>query len=104
MTDYHFTTPEPVALYVEIGAGQVDVTATDTGESRVELTGRHADEVVVELDGRDLRVVAPRRKTGFFSSDDDALFATITSLPAATSPSGPAAPTSASSARSAPAA
>ncbi len=77
MTEYDFTTPEPVALYVEIGAGQVDVTATDTAESRVELTGRHADEVVVELDGRNLRVIAPKRRAGFFSNDDS-LFATIT--------------------------
>jgi DUF4097 and DUF4098 domain-containing protein YvlB len=78
MTEYDFTTSQPVALYVEIGAGQVDVTATDTDQTRVELSGRHADEVLVELDGRDLRVIAPKRKTGFFSSDDDALFATIT--------------------------
>ncbi len=77
MTEYDFTTPEPVALYVEIGAGQVDVTASDTAESRVELTGRHADEVVVELDGRNLRVVAPKRRAGFFSNDES-LFATIT--------------------------
>ena len=77
MTEYDFTTPQPVALYVEIGAGQVDVTASDTAESRVELTGRHADEVVVELDGRNLRVVAPKRRAGFFSNDES-LFATIT--------------------------
>ncbi|MGH3347879.1 MAG: DUF4097 family beta strand repeat-containing protein [Nocardioides sp.] len=77
MTEYDFSTPEPVALYVEIGSGQVDVTATDTAESRVELTGRHADEVIVELDGRNLRVVAPKRRAGFFSNDDS-LFATIT--------------------------
>lgn len=77
MTEYDFTTPDPVALYVEIGSGQVDVTATDTAESRVELTGRHADEVVVELDGRNLRVIAPKRRAGFFSNDDS-LFATIT--------------------------
>ena len=78
MSEYDFTTPQPVALYVEIGSGQVDVTATETGESRVELSGRHADEVLVELDGRDLRVIAPKRKAGFFSPDDDSLFATIT--------------------------
>lgn len=77
MTEYDFSTPEPLSLYVEIGAGQVDVTATDTAESRVELSGRHADEVVVELDGRNLRVVAPKRRAGFFTNDDS-LFATIT--------------------------
>jgi DUF4097 and DUF4098 domain-containing protein YvlB len=70
MTDYQFDTPSPVALYVEIGAGEVDVTATDTAESRVQLSGRHADEVEVTCDGRDLRIVAPKRRTGFFTSDD----------------------------------
>ncbi|GAA1477036.1 hypothetical protein GCM10009623_14820 [Nocardioides aestuarii] len=69
MTDHRFETHEPVALFVEIGSGQVDVTATDTTESRVEVTGRHADEVEVTLDGRDLRVVAPRRRNGFFHDD-----------------------------------
>jgi DUF4097 and DUF4098 domain-containing protein YvlB len=77
MTEYDFSTPESVALYVEIGAGQVDVTATDTDQSRVELSGRYADEVIVELDGRNLRVIAPKRRAGFFSNDDS-LFATIT--------------------------
>ena len=77
MTEYDFSTPEPVALYVEIGAGQVDVTAADTDQSRVELSGRYADEVIVEQDGRNLRVIAPKRRTGFFSNDDS-LFATIT--------------------------
>lgn len=77
MTDYQFETPEPVALYAEIGSGQVDVTATDTAESRVEITGRHADEVDVTLAGRDLRIIAPKRRTGFFGNDDS-LFVTVT--------------------------
>lgn len=69
MTDYQFETHEPVALYVEIGGGDIDVTATDTTESTVHLTGRHADDVEVSLDGRTLSIVAPRRRTGFFSDD-----------------------------------
>ena len=77
MTDHRFETHEPVALYVEIGSGQIDVTATDTEESRVEITGRHADEVDVALDGRDLRIVGPRRRTGFLS-DDSSLLVTVT--------------------------
>lgn len=75
-TDHRFDTPEPVSLYVEIGAGQIDVTATETTESRVAITGRHAEEVEVTLTGRDLRVVAPRR-TGFFAGDAS-LLVTIT--------------------------
>ena len=48
MTDYQFETLSPVALYVEIGAGEVDVS----------------------FDGRNLSIVAPKRRTGFFSGDD----------------------------------
>ena len=70
MTDYQYETLNPVALYVEIGAGEVDVTATDTTESTVHLTGRHADEVDVSFDGRNLSVVARKRRTGFFTGDD----------------------------------
>lgn len=77
MTDYQFQTHEPVALYVETGSGTIDVTATDTSESRVEITGRHADEVEVTFDGRDLRIVAPRRRTGFLS-DASSFFVTVT--------------------------
>ena len=78
MTDHQFETHQPVALYVEIGSGQIDVTATDTTESRVEITGRHADEVDVTLTGRDLRIIAPRRRTGFFGGGDESLFVTVT--------------------------
>lgn len=77
MTDHHFATDQPVALYAEIGSGQIDVTATETTESRVEITGRHADEVDVTLAGRDLRIIGPKRRTGFFGNDDS-LFVTVT--------------------------
>lgn len=70
MAEHHFETHQPVALYVEVGSGQVDVTATETTESRVEVTGRHAEEVEVTLEGRDLRIVVPKRRTGFFGGDD----------------------------------
>ena len=53
MTDHHFETPNPVALYVELGSGQIDVTATGTAERQVEIAGRHADEVDVTLEGAD---------------------------------------------------
>ena len=41
MTDHRFETHEPVALYVELGSGQI------------EIAGRHADEVDVTLEGAD---------------------------------------------------
>lgn len=77
MTEYHFPTPEPVDLFVETGAGEVDVTATDTTESHVEISGRRAEEVDVTLDGRNLRVAVPRRRNGFFGSDDN-LYISVT--------------------------
>lgn len=70
MTEHHFETPQPVALYVDTRAGEVEVTATDTTESVVRVTGRDADDVEVDLDGRELSVVVPRRRTGFFDGDD----------------------------------
>lgn len=72
---HRFTTGEPVALYVEIPSGQIDVTAAATTESTVEVTGKRADEVDVHLDGRNLRVVAPRR-SGLLGRDDS-LFVTV---------------------------
>ena len=71
MTSDRFETHEPVALFVEIGSGQIDVTATDTTESTVEITGRLADEVDVHLEGRHLRVVGPRNRGGIFGRDTD---------------------------------
>lgn len=67
---YDFETHEPVELYVELGKGSLHVTATDTTASHVEVEGRDADHVEVRQDGRRLSVVDPRRRTGFFSSDN----------------------------------
>lgn len=70
MTEHHFHTPDPIQLSAENGSGQVRVTATETTETRVVLTGRHADEVqVTQLDG-EIRIVPPRRRTGFLGGDD----------------------------------
>lgn len=76
MTEHHFETHEPVQLVVEIGKGHVDVTATDTTETRVQVEGRTADEVTVEQSGRQISVVGPRR-SGLFSGDS-ALQVTVT--------------------------
>jgi DUF4097 and DUF4098 domain-containing protein YvlB len=69
MTDHHFETHQPVQLYVELGSGQIRVTAEDTTASHVAVTGRDADRVVVELDGDRLNVIAPKDRTGFLSGD-----------------------------------
>jgi DUF4097 and DUF4098 domain-containing protein YvlB len=69
MTQYHFETHEPVDLFVELGKGRVDITATDTTESRVEIAGRDADQVEVDQSGRQISVVAPRQRAGFLGGD-----------------------------------
>jgi DUF4097 and DUF4098 domain-containing protein YvlB len=70
MAEHHFHTPEPIQLSAENGSGLVHVTAVETSETRVVVTGRHADEVEVSQHGREIRVVPPRRRTGFLGGDD----------------------------------
>jgi DUF4097 and DUF4098 domain-containing protein YvlB len=69
MTEHHFETPRPVELYVEVGRGSVQVSATDTTESHVELTGRDADRVRVEQSDDRLSVIAPPVRGGFLSGE-----------------------------------
>lgn len=69
MSEHRFPTPGPLSLYVENGSGTVTVTAADTAESTVDVTGRDADDVRVTEDGGHLSVVAPQRRTGFFTGD-----------------------------------
>jgi DUF4097 and DUF4098 domain-containing protein YvlB len=69
MSQHHFETHEPVDLYVEIGKGTVEITATETTESRVDIAGRDADQVEVEQSGKRISVVAPRQRAGFFGGD-----------------------------------
>jgi DUF4097 and DUF4098 domain-containing protein YvlB len=64
--DHTFDTPDPIELYVELGKGRIDVTATDTDTTSVTVSGDHADEVVVEQRDGQVAVVAPRT-TGFLS-------------------------------------
>ena len=68
MTQHQFETPRPVELFVEIGKGSVDVTATETTETRVEITGRDADQASVRQDGNQISVVGPKRG-GLFGGD-----------------------------------
>ena len=66
---YDFETHEPAQLYVELGRGSLHVTATDTTEAHVEVSGPDAEQVEVRQEGREIVVVAPRRRGGFFGSD-----------------------------------
>jgi DUF4097 and DUF4098 domain-containing protein YvlB len=65
-----YDTPDPVALYVELGAGRLDVEATDTSETTVEVTGPRADEFTVERHGRHLAVIAPKGRFFGIGTDD----------------------------------
>ncbi len=69
MTEHEFDTPQPVKLYVALGAGTIEVLAEHTTESRVAVSGRDADRVVVDYDGDHLNVVAPKERVGFISRD-----------------------------------
>lgn len=71
MTQQHFSTPDPIELYVEIGRGSIHVTAADITDTDIEVTGRDADKVVVEQSGDRIAVVAPRHRTGFLRPDAD---------------------------------
>ena len=59
-----FDTPAPVDLHVEIGSGDVTVTAADTAQTIIEVVGREADDTRVEQSGRTISVVGPRQGSG----------------------------------------
>jgi len=52
-----FDTPDPVDLHVQIGSGDVTVTAADTAQTVIEVEGRDADDTHVEQSGRTISVV-----------------------------------------------
>ena len=62
MTVYNFGTPGAIRLYVELGKGRLDVTASDTDTTTVTVEGDDPDEVHVEQDGDVISVVAPRER------------------------------------------
>jgi DUF4097 and DUF4098 domain-containing protein YvlB len=80
MTEHHFATPQPVHLTAEIGKGSVRIDATDTASTHVRIEGPDAEHVDVEQDGDQVRVIAPRVRTGFFGAERE-LDVTVT-LPA----------------------
>ena len=66
-----FETPEPISLYVEIGAGKVTVEATETATTQVRVDGPDADAVTVEQRDGEVVVIAPPRRTGFFATSSE---------------------------------
>ena len=69
MSSYEFETHEPVDLYVELGKGSLNVTATETTATTVDVVGRDAEEVMVRQDGKQISVVAPKGNRGLFGGD-----------------------------------
>lgn len=66
-----FDTPAPITLYVELGAGALEVTATDTAQTTVEVQGDDPDDVTVEQRGDRVAVVAPSKKGRFLRSSSE---------------------------------
>ncbi|KNX36334.1 DUF4097 family beta strand repeat-containing protein [Luteipulveratus halotolerans] len=66
MQEFTFETPEPAELSVEIGSGQVDVTADEVATSQVTVDGPGADDVTVTQEGRRI-VVKSHKRSGLFS-------------------------------------
>jgi hypothetical protein len=66
-----FSTPAPVSLYVEIGSGELVLTAENTDETVVEVDGKNADEVTVDQRGDEILIVAKPLRGGFFGSSRD---------------------------------
>ena len=69
MSSYEFETHEPVELYVELGKGEVIVTATDTTQTTVEVVGRESEQVEVRQDGRQISVISPKGNRSFFGGE-----------------------------------
>jgi hypothetical protein len=62
-----FPAPHPVALHVNLGSGDLDVSAEDVGQTTVTVAGDGADRVTVEQRGNRILVLAAHRGVGFFA-------------------------------------
>ena len=69
MSSYEFDTHEPVDLYVELGKGDIIVTASDTTATTVEVEGRESERVDVHQDGRQISVIGPKGNRGLFGGE-----------------------------------
>jgi DUF4097 and DUF4098 domain-containing protein YvlB len=61
-----FETPEPIELYVEIGKGNVEVTAGSGTTTTLDIEGRDADEVEVTFEKNRLTVIGPKDGGNWF--------------------------------------
>jgi hypothetical protein len=66
-----FSTPGPVSLYVEVGAGGITVHTDVVTETVVDLNGKDADQVMVEQRGDEIVIVARQRGSSFFGRSND---------------------------------
>src|SRR6478752_5304895 len=60
--EHHFDTPGPTRLHAVLGAGRIDVRASDRDTTDVVVTGPDADETRVEERGGGILIVAPRQR------------------------------------------
>ena len=65
-----FETPAPIELYVEIGKGKVEISATAVGTTTLDIEGHDADDVAVTFDDNRLSVIAPKDGGSWFSGRD----------------------------------
>jgi DUF4097 and DUF4098 domain-containing protein YvlB len=69
MSSYEFETHEPVDLYVELGKGSLNITASDTTATTVEVAGRDPEMVQVRQDGKQISVMSPKGNRGLFGGE-----------------------------------
>jgi DUF4097 and DUF4098 domain-containing protein YvlB len=74
-----FHTPGPASLYIELGSGQVVISATETDETAVNVEGPDAEDTTVEQRGDQIVVIAPQRRSGLLGLGGD--LAVTVSLP-----------------------
>jgi DUF4097 and DUF4098 domain-containing protein YvlB len=76
-----FHTPGPADLYVELGAGDLDIRCQEVTQTTVDVDGKDVDDVLVEQRGDQIVIIAPNKKTGFmlgFSSSSQQLRVQVT--------------------------
>ena len=66
-----FQTPEPIALYVELGSGDLVAHAEEVDQTTVEVTGKDADDVVVEQRGTEIVILGKQQRGGFLGGSRD---------------------------------
>ena len=66
-----FHTPRTVSLTLEIGAGEVDLTAAETDETSVDIEGSRAEDVTVEQRGDEIVIVQRNVRGAFFGPSRD---------------------------------